>query len=157
MWCEIGAPIHMLCVVLATLSSLQSYKCVCVFVCILSEILFSTSITVTTALPRLLDTPPYNELTLTCLSSTRVRLQPTSFNVTFTWFRAVNGMPMEEVVVESPATQYGSTVTSQLSVNVSEPGSHTYLCRASLDLRPAPDNRTMESTTSITIHGEWAG
>ena len=66
------------------------------------------------------------------------------------------GGPLQAVPPEEfTNASYGSTVTSQLSVNVSAAGTHTYRCRVALDLRPAPDNKSKEIERNITVYGEY--
>ena len=111
-----------------------------------------------TPLPRLLDSAPYNQLSLSCAAMMRVRVSPVVFNVTFSWWQSMVGGPLQAVPPEEfTNSSYGSTVTSQLSVNVSAAGTHTYRCRVSLDLRPAPDNKSKEIERNITVYGEYGG
>ena len=105
-------------------------------------------------LTRVLDIAPYNNVSLTCVSSITVNTERTPFNVTFAWFRTVNGRTMEQLIPQFASRGYGSTVMNKLSVSAQEAGTHNYICRVTLDLKPAPDQRTEQNNVVVTVNGE---
>ena len=76
--------------------------------------------------------------------------------MTFSWWQSINGGQRNQIPPEdvSVVRDYGSEVTSMASVNVSMVGGHTYFCRVSLDLRPAPEgDKTMEAERNVVVYG----
>ncbi len=113
------------------------------------------AISITTPLTRLLDSPPYNRVDLTCKSSTRVRVQSIPFRVRFTWYTSVHGGPLREILPVLGSVGYGSVVTGNVSVHVGEKGAHMFLCRIFLDVRPSPDTIMNERNVIVDVYGEF--
>ena len=105
---------------------------------------------------RFLDTvEPYNSLSLTCSATVMIRDDPALLNFEFSWLRSVNSGPQEELTSDlyTNSRVFGSAETNILTVRTEQPGNHMYTCRVNLDVSPAPDVITDESSTSLNVIG----
>ena len=117
-------------------------------------ILISITITVATpSMTRLLDSAPYNNLSLTCTSRMTVKSDPIPFKATITWITSVNGGPMRHISSPFGFIGYDSMVTNTISITVNEVGIHSYICKVTLDLSPASDYISEERNIEVPVYG----
>ena len=101
-----------------------------------------------------LDIAPYNSLSFNCSAVITVRDTPVNPNRIFSWQRTIGGSS-SDISTEFFTGSYSSTSESSvLSINATEAGIHTYTCTVTLDVSPAPDIITRNSSQTQTIFGK---
>ena len=112
---------------------------------------------------RVLDLPSYNGFSLTCTATSRVVTTEVPITKVITWTRSVDGGNIQvmdmtdvntnDVIVISHMDLAMATATSELMMNTTEPGSHSYTCSARLAVMPAPDDIHGQDSTTIMVQG----
>lgn len=105
---------------------------------------------------RLLDIAPFNLLSLSCSTDIRVTGTAAEFNMMFEWRRSVGASASLDLPPHTFTNQiaFGSMATSVLSINTTQSGNHTYVCRVILDVIPTLDNITKERSQIVSVYGE---
>ncbi len=123
------------------------------YVFILAILINITIMVTTPSVTRLLDSAPYNNLILTCTSRITVKAKEVPFKTTIIWFRSIDGGPTKTIASQFGFVEFGSIVTNTISITVTEAGIHGYICKATLDVSPAPDYITKETTMEVPVYG----
>ena len=104
---------------------------------------------------RYLDIAPYNSLSFNCSAMITVPGISVNLHRIFSWQRTIEGSLSNissELFTGSQSSTIGSSI---LSINATEAGIHTYTCTVTLDVSPAPDIISSNSSRTRTIIGKF--
>ncbi len=69
------------------------------------------------------------------------------------WFRSIEWGHTKTIASQFGFVEFGSIVTNTIFITVTEAGIHSYICKATLDVSPAPDYITKETTMEVPVYG----
>ncbi len=104
---------------------------------------------------RILDVPPYNTYTMSCVASSRVQSILKDIPQTISWSVARDGGAVMSVSegISTEMVDVG-TSSSVLSVTINAGGEYVYTCGSSLDLGDISDTVEGDDSTTVTVIGE---
>ena len=103
---------------------------------------------------RYLDIAPYNSLSFNCSVVITAEETPVNLNRVFGWQRTIEGSSSNISAEFFTGSQSSTSGSSVLSINATEAGIHTYTCTVTLDVSPAPDIITSNSSQTQSIIGK---
>ena len=103
---------------------------------------------------RYLDIAPYNSFSFNCSAMVTVKGTPVNLQRVFSWQSTIGGSSSSISTEFFTGSQSSTSGSSVLSINATEVGIHTYTCMVTLNVSPAPDVITRNSSQTQTIIGK---